>query len=51
MGGGAAKRGENLLIKKDGRLVNLGGKNEVDVDTGDVVRILTPGGGAYGKLE
>jgi len=48
LGGGAAKRGVNLLRKADGRQVNLGGKNSVDVDKGDVVRILTPGGGGYG---
>ena len=49
LGGGAAKRGENILIRRDGKRVNLGGKNEVDVAKGDVVRIMTPGGGAYGK--
>lgn len=49
LGGGPALRGVNLLIRADGRRVNLGGKNSVDVDKGDVIRILTPGGGAYGK--
>jgi len=49
LGGGPAKRGENTLIRKDGKKINLGGKNEVDVEKGDVVRIETPGGGAYGN--
>ncbi|KAJ3360425.1 hypothetical protein GGF31_003243 [Allomyces arbusculus] len=50
-GGQDGERGMNLLIKgKDGRVVNLGGKNSVHVEPGDVVRICTPGGGGYGAV-
>jgi len=31
------------------RVVNLGGKNSVTVAAGDILRILTPGGGGYGE--
>ncbi|XP_055614300.1 5-oxoprolinase [Uranotaenia lowii] len=47
-GGGPAKCGLNLLIKKD-RVINLGCKTAVKVDTGDVFSMKTPGGGGYGK--
>uniref|UniRef100_T1GIZ0 Hydantoinase B/oxoprolinase domain-containing protein n=1 Tax=Megaselia scalaris TaxID=36166 RepID=T1GIZ0_MEGSC len=49
MGGKPAKRGQNLLIKSDGRTIALSGKTAVDVDTGDVFSMKTPGGGGYGK--
>jgi len=33
LGGSNGKRGQNLLIRKDGlRIVNLGGKTSVDVE-------------------
>jgi 5-oxoprolinase (ATP-hydrolysing) len=35
--------GRNLLIKRDGRIVNLGPKAAFPVDGGDVLRIETPG--------
>ncbi|HUJ73518.1 MAG TPA: hydantoinase B/oxoprolinase family protein, partial [bacterium] len=47
-GGEPGARGRNLLIRKDGRLISLGGKNEVRVEAGDRIRIETPGGGGYG---
>ncbi|EFJ05544.1 hypothetical protein SELMODRAFT_136983 [Selaginella moellendorffii] len=47
-GGGNGARGVNLVLRKDGRCVNLGGKNTVRVEAGEVLRILTPGGGGYG---
>ncbi len=48
-GGGPGARGVNLLYMKEGdRTVNLGGKNTVNVGPGDVLYILTPGGGGYG---
>jgi len=47
-GGGNAQRGQNLWLKKDGGVVNLGGKNSVWMQPGDRLRILSPGGGAYG---
>jgi 5-oxoprolinase (ATP-hydrolysing) len=47
-GGGDGQRGSNTLIKADGTRVNLTGKNTVDVDGGDTIRICTPGGGGWG---
>ncbi|MCH7623595.1 MAG: hydantoinase B/oxoprolinase family protein, partial [Nitrospinae bacterium] len=37
--------------KRDGSQMDLGGKNEVHAQPGDRIRILTPGGGGYGKLK
>ncbi len=51
-GGGPASRGINLLYMKEiDRTVNLGGKNTVNVYPGDVLYIMTPGGGGYGAAE
>lgn len=47
--GGDGERGKNLLIRKDGRIINLGPKNEAKVNRGDKIRILTPSGGGYGE--
>lgn len=43
LGGGAALAGLNLLLTADGRTVNLGGKNNVQLRAGECLRILTPG--------
>nr|XP_058899190.1 5-oxoprolinase isoform X3 [Kogia breviceps] len=51
MGGEPGTRGLNLLIRKDGRTVNLGGKTSVPVCPGDVFCLHTPGGGGYGDPE
>lgn len=48
VGGGDGERGVNLLTRKDGRVLNLGGKNTVDVLPHEVLTIYTPGGGGYG---
>ncbi len=48
-GGEPGSRGENTFIRRDGRRLNLGGKNEIAARAGDVFRILTPGGGGFGK--
>lgn len=48
LGGTCASKGENLWIKKTGEVVNLGGKASVLMDTGDRLKISTPGGGGYG---
>ncbi|XP_033924706.1 5-oxoprolinase, partial [Melopsittacus undulatus] len=47
-GGSPGALGLNLLIRRDGRTINLGGKNTVNVEPGDVFRLLTPGGGGFG---
>ena len=48
-GGKDGARGANYLITKDKREVYLGGKNSVAVQAGEILRILTPGGGGWGS--
>jgi 5-oxoprolinase (ATP-hydrolysing) len=47
-GGAAGQRGENIFIRRDGRRLNLGAKNEIRAQPGDRFRLLTPGGGGFG---
>ncbi|KAK9839403.1 hypothetical protein WJX81_000039 [Elliptochloris bilobata] len=47
-GGEAAQRGVNLLLRRDGRKVSLGGKATVELRGGERLLILTPGGGGFG---
>lgn len=47
-GGGDAKQGRNLLVKKNGMVINIGGRCSSEIDVGDRIRIETPGGGGYG---
>ncbi|CCE63847.1 hypothetical protein TPHA_0F03670 [Tetrapisispora phaffii CBS 4417] len=48
-GGMNGLRGENTWFRSDtSAFINIGGKNTVNVQTGDVVIIKTPGGGGYG---
>lgn len=49
-GGEPGKRGENIFIRQGGHRLNLGGKNEIRAGAGDLIRILTPGGGGFGKF-
>lgn len=48
-GGKDGARGANYLIMKDRRKVYLGGKNTVEVEAGEILQILTPGGGGWGS--
>ena len=49
-GGENGERGLNYLMRSSsGRVVNIGGKNTVRVDAGDVLSIYTPGGGGFGS--
>lgn len=48
-GGEDGERGKNIIIHSDGRLQNLGGKNTIKLEAGASIRILSPGGGGYGK--
>jgi 5-oxoprolinase (ATP-hydrolysing) len=50
-GGQAGARGINLLIRRDGRNISLGAKNEFVAKPGERLRILTPGGGGFGTPE
>eukprot|EP00977_Amphora_coffeiformis_P013093 scaffold3361_cov166-Amphora_coffeaeformis.AAC.4 len=49
-GGEDAQRGRNLLVRANGVLVNLGGRYSGPMDTGERLRIETPGGGGYGPF-
>lgn len=49
-GGANGARGANYLITKDKRRIYLGGKNTVEVQAGEILKILTPGGGGWGSL-
>lgn len=49
-GGKDGARGVNYLITKDKRRVNLGGKNSIEVEAGELLEILTPGGGGWGSI-
>ncbi|KAK9288560.1 hypothetical protein L1049_017019 [Liquidambar formosana] len=48
-GGKDGARGVNYLITKDKRKVYLGGKNTIMVQAGEILQILTPGGGGWGS--
>lgn len=48
-GGKDGARGINYLMRKDKRNVYLGGKNTIEVDAGEILQILTPGGGGFGS--
>lgn len=51
-GGENGAQGENLWIKSsDNTVVNIGGKNTVEVDIGDRFILKTPGGGGVGNPE
>lgn len=47
-GGGDGERGRNLWVRKEGRVINLGGKNTAEMRAGDRIVIMSPGGGAWG---
>ncbi|MDD2340814.1 MAG: hydantoinase B/oxoprolinase family protein [Methanosarcina sp.] len=48
-GGMPGKCGRNMLIRSDGSVLEIGGQAEVELKSGDVFVIETPGGGGYGK--
>ncbi|KAJ1195078.1 hypothetical protein NDU88_004361 [Pleurodeles waltl] len=50
-GGEPGAPGVNLLIRRDGRTINLGGKTSVQMQPGDTFRLQTPGGGGFGKSD
>jgi N-methylhydantoinase B len=47
-GGGPGARGRNLLRRRDGTLEELPAKAQGRLETGEALRIETPGGGGYG---
>lgn len=48
-GGLPGKRGKNSIEYGDGSTKTLKGNDEVEVNSGDVIVIKTPGGGGYGE--
>ncbi len=50
-GGRPGKRGKNIFIRNNNQQLNLGGKNRIRARAGDRIRILTPGGGGFGRPE
>jgi 5-oxoprolinase (ATP-hydrolysing) len=48
-GGEEGACGLNLLIRKNGIVVNIGGRCSGSIGIGERLRIETPGGGGYGK--
>ncbi|XP_065215199.1 5-oxoprolinase isoform X2 [Planococcus citri] len=49
-GGEPGARGENLLIKKNGRIIRLPSKIAASVEAEEVFQLNTPGGGGYGSV-
>ncbi|KAG6353377.1 hypothetical protein INS49_007457 [Diaporthe citri] len=50
-GGGEGGRGRNTWVQRDGRRINIGGKNSIKADAGDRLVVETPGGGGYGVIQ
>ncbi|AKB78796.1 N-methylhydantoinase A/acetone carboxylase, beta subunit [Methanosarcina horonobensis HB-1 = JCM 15518] len=50
-GGMSGKCGKNMLILRDGRVTEVGGREGLKLKSGDVFVIETPGGGGYGRPE
>jgi 5-oxoprolinase (ATP-hydrolysing) len=48
-GGAAAMKGENRVLRRDGRSETLAATAEVAVEAGDRILIATPGGGGFGR--
>ncbi|MGR4001148.1 MAG: hydantoinase B/oxoprolinase family protein, partial [Alphaproteobacteria bacterium] len=48
-GGGEGARGRNVVERVDGTEEELGGNAQTEVCAGDIFRMETPGGGAYGR--
>ena len=48
-GGMPGKCGKNMLIRRDGSVIEVEGQAELKLKSGDVFVIKTPGGGGYGR--
>lgn len=48
-GGMPGKCGKNMLIRRDGSVIEVEGQAELKLKNGDVFVIKTPGGGGYGR--
>lgn len=49
--GEPGKKGRNLIRFRSGLMFNLGSKNTIQVQAGDVFHLETPGGGGWGQKE
>jgi len=50
-GGDAGACGENWLIRQDGTRERLRSSVQFTIEAGDSIRLLTPGGGGYGRAK
>jgi 5-oxoprolinase (ATP-hydrolysing) len=50
MGGEDAAKGENWIRRADGKLEQLDGAAQAELEAGDTVIVRTPGGGGFGKI-
>ncbi|AKB47717.1 N-methylhydantoinase A/acetone carboxylase, beta subunit [Methanosarcina sp. Kolksee] len=50
-GGMPAKCGRNAIVRRDGSVLDIGGQAEVELKSGELFVIETPGGGGYGRKE
>jgi len=48
-GGGAGAKGEQCVLRRNGQRENLGGKAGVELEKGEKIFLLSPGGGGYGR--
>ncbi|UCH11148.1 MAG: hydantoinase B/oxoprolinase family protein, partial [Fidelibacterota bacterium] len=48
-GGRPGRKGRNLLVQKNGRPINLGGKVSRLIQAGERLIVKTPGGGGFGR--
>ncbi len=49
-GGGSGTTGKNYVLRESGERVDLGNKGQVELKSGDVFCIETPGGGGFGTV-
>ncbi|WP_455464478.1 hydantoinase B/oxoprolinase family protein, partial [Candidatus Hodarchaeum mangrovi] len=50
-GGEAGAKGINIKITKDNKEIQLPGRVIISLKEGESLKIMTPGGGGYGKRE
>jgi len=48
--GGCSGKPGRVFIRRRNRKINLGSKSTVSLEPGDIVVIMTPGGGGYGSI-
>ena len=50
-GGGSGKIGEQMILRRDGRIEKMKGMDSAQVNSGDRLIIKTPGGGGWGSSD